>query len=165
MKITIKLKDEILDEFFVTSDVTRIGRSADNDIVLDDNRVSRKHAAIVKEDDGYFVVDKDSGNGTRLNGERIKKQVLKDGDKIGIGESILEVEFETVDVSEGRAVKKGMVAQLTWTEKDKKFELGKEDLVIGRRSECHVQLEEPTASGKHAVIKKDRGAIYCRRSG
>lgn len=154
MKITIKLKDEILDEFFVTSDVTEIGRSADNDIVLEENRISRKHAEIVKEGDVYFIVDKGSGNGTRLNGERIQKEPLKDGDKIGLGESILEVEYETTDFPKRATVRQGMAAQLVCLENNKQYDLGDKDVIIGRRPECHIQVKAPTASGKHAVVKK-----------
>ena len=159
MKIIVKLKDEISDEFLVTSDVTSIGRSPDNDIVLSEDCVSRMHAEIAKEKDEYFVIDKGSGNGTCLNGELIQKKSLKDGDKIGIGDLILEIELETVDASEGSTLQEGMVAQLVWVENQKRYNLGNKDFVIGRKPECDIQLKEAAASGRHAVIKS-KGKQY-----
>ncbi|MGE0886098.1 MAG: FHA domain-containing protein [Blastocatellales bacterium] len=65
---------------------TRIGRNHDNDIILNNDRVSRYHAEIIREDDVLKVVDIQSRNGVWLNGQRIKTSVeLKPGDKLRIG--------------------------------------------------------------------------------
>lgn len=65
---------------------TRIGRNHDNDIILNNDRVSRYHAEIIREDDVITVVDIQSRNGVWLNGQRIKTSVeLKPGDKLRIG--------------------------------------------------------------------------------
>jgi phosphoserine phosphatase RsbU/P len=64
---------------------TSIGRSADQDLVLHDPRVSRKHAVIVREGDVYAIVDQGSTHGSYVNGERINRADLKDGDALHMG--------------------------------------------------------------------------------
>ncbi len=65
--------------------VTTIGRRPGNDILLKHRMVSRRHAEICFEDDGYFLYDIASTNGTRINGRYIQKERLSDGDLIQIG--------------------------------------------------------------------------------
>jgi DNA-binding response OmpR family regulator len=63
--------------------VTRIGRLADNDIVIEDRWVSRYHAEIRREGQQYFVHDLGSKNGTFVNGRRLTgPHLLVDGDQI-----------------------------------------------------------------------------------
>src|SRR5207249_5510661 len=66
-----------------------IGRAEDNDVVLDDSRVSRHHARIERTDGGIRVSDLGSANGTRLNGVELEPKVpqtLRPGDSVGIGD-------------------------------------------------------------------------------
>lgn len=64
-----------------------IGRVAGNDIVVDGERVSRRHAMIsLRDQDDFWVMDLGSSNGTFLNERRIVQPVkLSDGDRIGVG--------------------------------------------------------------------------------
>lgn len=62
-----------------------IGRLAECEITLADANVSRQHAAFVREGDGWAIEDLDSTNGTRLNGEPVKYERLRDGDVIQVG--------------------------------------------------------------------------------
>jgi pSer/pThr/pTyr-binding forkhead associated (FHA) protein len=83
----MKSSSPIANEFSVTNGKS-IGRTMDNDIVLPDSYVSRKHAKISFENDAYFIEDTGSTNGTYLNGNDIRgkgKQPLKDGDEIQLG--------------------------------------------------------------------------------
>lgn len=66
--------------------VITIGRSSENDIVINDPKVSRVHCQIVQFDNGTFgVVDFGSTNGTFVNGQRVHGQVaLKKGDKVQV---------------------------------------------------------------------------------
>ena len=62
-----------------------IGRQEDCDIVLDDRKVSRQHARIVRDRQGYMISDLDSKNGTFVNGEPVSApRRLRDGDEIQI---------------------------------------------------------------------------------
>jgi Domain of unknown function (DUF4388)/FHA domain len=68
-----------------------IGRSSDLDMVLVEDMVSRKHAKIITDDQGVSIQDLGSTNGTFVNGEKIRKVDLKDGDRILIGTSIIKL--------------------------------------------------------------------------
>ncbi|MEU9479346.1 FHA domain-containing protein [Streptomyces sp. NPDC048191] len=66
----------------------RIGRAADNDLVVDDLIVSRRHAELRAHADGtYEIVDLGSHNGTYLNGRPVTRAPLGPGDIVGIGHS------------------------------------------------------------------------------
>ncbi len=62
-----------------------IGRSSDNEIVLNDFSVSRKHAVIRKEKDRWVVVDQNSTNGIKVNGRFVTQSPIVAGDTLTIG--------------------------------------------------------------------------------
>jgi hypothetical protein len=62
-----------------------IGRSRDCDIQLADTNVSRRHAELRQEGASYWIVDLGSTNGVEVNGKRVKRAKLSDGDKITVG--------------------------------------------------------------------------------
>ncbi len=68
-----------------------VGRASDLDMVLVEDMVSRKHATISTRSGQVTIADMDSTNGTFVNGEKIRKTRLKEGDRILIGTSILKV--------------------------------------------------------------------------
>jgi ABC-type multidrug transport system ATPase subunit/ABC-type multidrug transport system permease subunit len=66
----------------------RIGRSADNELVVDDLVVSRRHAELRTRPDGtYEIVDLGSHNGTYLNGMPVDRAPVRAGDIVGVGHS------------------------------------------------------------------------------
>ncbi len=74
-------------DFFLTEDVTTIGSIAGNTIVLVEAGVSKRHAGIKIEEMRFELADFGSTNGTHVNGAKITKQFLKDGDEVRIGEA------------------------------------------------------------------------------
>ena len=62
-----------------------IGRSPDAPIFLDDVTVSRNHALLVVRNDGVYIDDLGSLNGTYVNRHRVESQKLEDGDEIQVG--------------------------------------------------------------------------------
>ncbi len=62
-----------------------LGRSADNNLVLRDNRASRNHARILYEQGDFFIEDLKSSHGIEVNGARVTRQKLRDGDRIQFG--------------------------------------------------------------------------------
>ena len=64
---------------------TRIGRSPECEIFLDDVTVSRNHAVLVEREGRFFVEDQGSLNGTFVNRRRIDNQELENGDEVQIG--------------------------------------------------------------------------------
>jgi FHA domain-containing protein/zinc ribbon protein len=73
------------ESFRPTGDRTRIGRSPECEIFLDDVTVSRNHAVLIARDDGYIVEDQGSLNGTFVNRHRIDTAKLSSGDEVQIG--------------------------------------------------------------------------------
>jgi pSer/pThr/pTyr-binding forkhead associated (FHA) protein len=67
------------------TDLVRVGRSAANEIVLDDASVSRRHALLARRGETTVVLDDRSLNGVRVNGERVSEAPLKDGDALVLG--------------------------------------------------------------------------------
>ncbi|MFL5322111.1 MAG: FHA domain-containing protein [Myxococcaceae bacterium] len=84
-QLTIAEGKEAGREFVFEQPSVVIGRTSECDVVLYDPGVSRKHARIFAEGDGYFVEDMGSSNGTKVNGEVVKKIQLKDGDAVTLG--------------------------------------------------------------------------------
>lgn len=66
------------------SDAT-IGRALDNDVVLESNDVSRRHARLEPAGSVLRLVDLGSTNGTRVNGRRVQEHLLRDGDLVEFG--------------------------------------------------------------------------------
>ena len=62
-----------------------VGRSPQSDLFLDDVTVSRHHARILIDEDGYVIEDLNSLNGTYVNRKRIERHQLFDGDELQIG--------------------------------------------------------------------------------
>lgn len=69
----------------VEGDVLTIGRSPHSDLFLDDVTVSRHHARVLHDENGYLVEDLNSLNGTYVNRKRIERHPLFDGDEVQIG--------------------------------------------------------------------------------
>lgn len=71
--------------------VTRIGRGLTANVRLESQSVSRRHALVITDDVSAILVDDRSRNGTWLNGERIQRAALTDGDVIEIGDTRMRV--------------------------------------------------------------------------
>ncbi len=87
-------------------DRTQIGRDPNCDIVVDDPALSRIHAEIVREENGFVLYDKNSSNGSRINGDQVMRQVLLPGDQIEIGKTKIEV------------LEDDLIPGVEWQEKD-----------------------------------------------
>lgn len=69
----------------LNAEKTRLGRDSSNDVLVDFLSVSRNHAIIVREGDGYFIEDLKSRNGTYVNGQLVeKRQQLCEGDEVEV---------------------------------------------------------------------------------
>jgi len=71
-----------------------IGRSRECDIVVDDANVSRRHAELHADGDGWRISDLGSTNGVKVNRRRVEDAVLRHGDRVTIGLTDLDFELE-----------------------------------------------------------------------
>lgn len=72
-------------ELMLEGDMLTLGRAPDNHIIVDDKQVSRRHAVIKREAGGYILEDVGTANGTFVNGQRIQRHLLTEGDTITLG--------------------------------------------------------------------------------
>lgn len=80
-------------EFVLTARETSLGRGADNDIILTDIAVSRRHIVLFGDGKRFGVRDLSSGNGTLVNGVRIVGDVsVHDGDQLELGNTLIRFE-------------------------------------------------------------------------
>jgi hypothetical protein len=68
-----------------------IGREEGNSIQLNDDRISRFHLKLQADNDRIVATDLESTNGTKVNGEEIQVRIVRDGDMIALGRSLLLV--------------------------------------------------------------------------
>ena len=141
--------------------LVRIGRDPDNEIVIDDLLVSRHHAELHGDPaGGYELVDLRSDNGTFLNGRRVRKARLGEGDIVGVGHRVFrlagreleeyvdtgEITFEAVDLSvviEGRTLV--------------------DDVSFSLRERSLVAIVGPSGSGKSSLLGALSGIRPARR--
>lgn len=83
--IVVHLGGRPIETFGMQEGTATVGRSPDCDIFLDDVTVSRVHAVVERRDDGFYVEDQNSLNGTFLNRKRVDKARLQDTDEMQIG--------------------------------------------------------------------------------
>jgi pSer/pThr/pTyr-binding forkhead associated (FHA) protein len=93
-KLYLKFEQAVLKEFSLAQGVVTIGRLPDNLIQIDNLAVSGHHAKIYFEADHYTLEDNNSLNGTFVNGRRVSKVALKDGDEVMIGKHVLALKDE-----------------------------------------------------------------------
>lgn len=154
-----------------------IGRSKRCNLPVDEDLVSREHAAIIPADGGYWIEDLGSRNGTRVNGNKIaRRQRLQTGDSVAIGS--IEILFrQEEDNEDGGATiaHAGPEPELTPSQKVRKktvasrwqvrlrvaegylkgetFENWEGALRIGRKKTCEVPLlSDDYVSQEHAEI-------------
>ncbi len=93
-KVLLKYKEAAVKEIPLDKESTTIGRKPDNDIVIDNQAVSGHHASIAVEGDRLVLEDLGSLNGTFVNGQKISKTELFNGDVVLIGVHTLNVTSE-----------------------------------------------------------------------
>jgi len=79
-----------------------IGRGRSADLAIAEPTISRAHAAIGYDEEGFFVQDMGSTNGTRVNGDRAERARLADRDEVLLGKLLLQVLLPRGQASAGR---------------------------------------------------------------
>ena len=84
-KLVLSMDGLVLKEMPLGKERTTIGRKPDNDIQIDNLAISGHHAVITCITNDAFLEDRNSTNGTYLNGQPVKKNVLRNNDVIELG--------------------------------------------------------------------------------
>ena len=93
-KLALKRGDS-LKEYTYEQDIVSIGAMEDNDLVIDDETVSRNHCKIIREGDQYIIQDGGSTNGTFVNRVRIREAFLHENCTLSCGKT--DIKFQPVD--------------------------------------------------------------------
>ncbi len=129
----------------------RIGRIPDNDVVLSDLNVSKRHADLRKSPTGsYEIVDLDSHNGTFVNGQRVSSQLLTEQDLVSIGNST----FRLKDGELRQFVDEG---NITFTAQDLVVKVGGGKVLLDRVTfpipeKCLLGVIGPSGAGKSTLL-------------
>lgn len=91
LRITVLEGPEAGSQRDFTLQTVRIGSAAENDLVLRDATVSRRHARLVLDPAGWLVIDEGSRNGTVVDGVRVREAYLKEGGRLRLGACVLEL--------------------------------------------------------------------------
>ena len=101
------------EEFMLDRPSLVVGRTKDNDIVLNYKSISRHHAEIIRDGERYLIVDLRSANGLRVNGTEYKRVGLRAGDVVTLGHVRLRFDDPTGrgprPPARGGSVKTGLV--------------------------------------------------------
>ena len=84
-KLVLSFNDEVVKEYELDKELITIGRKPDNDIHIDNLATSSKHAKVLTILNDSFIEDLDSTNGIYIDGNKIAKHALKNGENIIIG--------------------------------------------------------------------------------
>ena len=84
-KLVLSIEGAVVFQCFLDDETLRIGRLPTNQVVIDDLQVSAAHAAIVPVGNDHILEDLHSGAGTFVNGMRIERHILQNGDVIEFG--------------------------------------------------------------------------------
>ncbi len=118
----------------ITKDEILAGRSLDNDFVISDISVSRKHFKIKKEGERFVISDMGSGNGIKVNGSKTTSTTLSDGDIISVGARQIKFEILNPDlkpkVQAQRVTKQNLQPAYDVEEDDEPVKKGSSPLVL-----------------------------------
>ncbi|MBU0478480.1 FHA domain-containing protein [bacterium] len=153
--------------FEFDNEACTIGRIQDNDIVLEGNdTVSRHHAKIVLEDNRLILVDLESKNGTKVNGEKISRQELKSHDKIEVGGVGLAFEVipEQVNSSEGAGA---TIVGEEISEQDGKteyFAIKPVPIPVSRKVLAEPSISQKAQKSKEKILANIKNPTYAKKN-
>lgn len=135
---------------------TRLGRSEDNEVVLSDVGVSRRHSQVYWSGSECLIEDLGSGNGTYLRGQRIQSQPLADGDEVVIDPFVLTFRIRGATPAPAPAKDGPSPARLEVIVgtgmAGASYAITAKGLGIGRAEDRDVVLPDPAASRHHCQI-------------
>lgn len=187
-EIVVKYDDKVIERIVTEKKRLSIGRTNENDIVLENRGVSRRHAMIEFNENAAVVIDNESLNGTFVNNRKINEEVLRDADVITIGKYNLVYHSQSQQAAEGdlSTMDGTMVlntkAQKQLIENDRRerelvskyggsvilgesnadfseYRLDRDVITIGRAKFVHIRAKGLLLSGIQAKVVRDTGGF------
>ena len=181
--LKLKLFDGSRHEFQVSKSEVTIGRSPKNDIIIQDEKMSRSHARFEFDADGKVkIFDTESTNGVRVNGIKVTRAVITPRDVVQIGdsqfqfelisdmdkgmttvESVIELDHTLVELKPTKELDDSKKDRIVVSTPEKTWEVLLDDTVkeisIGRGKNNDVVINHPSVSRTHARIIRDHQAL------
>jgi ABC transport system ATP-binding/permease protein len=129
----------------------RIGRAADNDVVVDDLQVSRYHAELNVVPGGHEIVDLGSHNGTFVNGQRVDRARVDESSIIGLGRHLFRVVNGTLEQYEDTGKVEFEASGLSVMVGENRFIL--EDVSFALPEKSFLAIVGPSGAGKSTLMK------------
>lgn len=168
-----KYKDEEMARWEIGDAPIIFGRAVEATVFIEDPGVSREHCQVEKKGDSYIITDLDSHNGTFVNGKQIVQAQLQNGDEIIVGKYIMvfideEIQPQPAEKPEKERmllkheIKHGpKIDEKKWylnvkiKDSEQTTSLFKSDYLIGKSSNCEIELSGWGVSNVHALLIKD----------
>ena len=182
-EIIVKYEDKVIERVVTEKKRISIGRTNDNDIVLENRGVSRKHALIEFNNNAAVIIDNESLNGTFVNNRKISEEVLRNDDVITIGKYALVYHSEATQGNASAADFDGTIVLKTKRQKEllentklerelvdryggsvllgeenadfSEFRIDRDVTTIGRAKFVHVRAKGLLLSGIQAKIVRE----------
>jgi ABC-type multidrug transport system fused ATPase/permease subunit/pSer/pThr/pTyr-binding forkhead associated (FHA) protein len=171
-RIAVTIDGKVVQEYALDKPVLHIGRYSANDIIIRSQRISRHHARVVWENDGWVIEDAQSLNGISYQGALIEHHKLTSGDRIYFAPSVILTYLEesasmqalSVSPTPPLAVRKYHVIVSI----DGRFvmacPLRKDTMTVGRKYGNDIQISSLLVSGEHAkLVKQDSNWLIIDR--
>lgn len=161
--LKIRYKDNQLPAFWVMEKTFSIGRAKSNHLCLEDEAVDEVHARIFHKGESFLIQDADSKNGIYVNQQATKQASIGCGDQIQIGSTVLEV-VDPLHEENQRSVW-SLIANSSWLsghEFPLTFNEDKNEITLGRSSQCDVVIPGTHLSRQHASIRQQEGELIIR---
>ena len=187
-EIIVKFDDKVIERVVTEKKRISIGRTNENDIVLENRGVSRKHAMIEFNNNAAVIIDNESLNGTFVNNRKISEEVLRDEDIITIGKYSLVYHTEAKSSDQKATAMDGTMVLNTKKQKDlieqdkverqivaryggsvlvgeenadfAEYRLDREVTTIGKAKFVHVRAKGMFLAGIQAKIVKEVDGHY-----
>jgi len=151
--LLIRMANGQLQDIKLTEPSYTLGRSPDNDIVVNDPAVSRQHARLDKQGSTYAITDLGSTNGLAVRGDLIERKQLAQGDTLQISKAV-ELEFHAAETM-GESPS---IAPIDLN--------SKQEVVLGRGGSADVaEIQNPQVSRVHARIVYENGRLVIEDAG
>jgi ABC transport system ATP-binding/permease protein len=150
-------------KYLLSKPSARLGRSSDNDIVINSLVVSSHHLQIDNRPNGVAITDLSSTNGTHVNGSRIppnQSRLLQPGDVIRIGDPTGNSIRITFGSTTGGAIRTQALGKLDLTKLATQV-----SVLVGRAPSSDLCLPHPSVSQQHAMVISQNGEILLRDLG